>query len=202
LPKVAIIDYGLGNLRSIQKGLETAGANTVITHVESEISETDALILPGVGAFEDAIKNLKPLLQIVLDEIKSGKPLLGVCLGLQLLFTESTEGGLRRGLDIFKGKVVKFSKMKTPHIGWNTLRLLKPDSLLFEGVPDNSFVYFVHSYYAEAEDVNDVITTTEYGINFPSSLSKKNVFATQFHPEKSGRMGLRILSNFIKNVRT
>jgi len=198
---VAIIDYGAGNLRSIQRGLETVGANVIITHLEGEIGGADALVLPGVGAFEDAVNNLRPLSQVVLDQMKSGKPLLGVCLGLQLLFTESTEGGMQRGLDVFKGKVVRLPSLKIPHIGWNTLKILKPDSLLFKGVPDNSFVYFVHSYYADVEDSDDVVTTTEYGINFPSTVSRGHVFATQFHPEKSGYVGLRILKNFINYVK-
>ena len=201
MPKVAIIDYGLGNLRSIQRGLETVGANVIITHLEGEIGGADAFVLPGVGAFEDAVNNLRPLSQVVLDQIKSGKPLLGVCLGLQLLFTESAEGGVQRGLDVFKGKVVRLPSLKIPHIGWNTLKILKPDSLLFKGVPDNSFVYFVHSYYADVEDSDDAVTTTEYGINFPSTVSRGHVFATQFHPEKSGYVGLRILKNFINYVK-
>jgi len=201
LPKVAIIDYGLGNLRSIQRGLETAGASAIITHREDEICGADALVLPGVGAFKDAIENFKPLSQVVLNQIKSGKPLLGVCLGLQLLFTESSEGGIQRGIDVFRGKVVRLPSLKVPHIGWNTLKILKPDNLLFKGVPDNSFVYFVHSYYGDAEDSDDVVTTTEYGINFPSTVSRSNVFATQFHPEKSGHTGLCILKNFINYVK-
>jgi glutamine amidotransferase len=202
MQKIAIIDYGLGNLRSIRKGLEKAGAEAYITHQEEDIRKADALVLPGVGAFEEAIKNLKPLSQVVCEQIELGKPLLGVCLGLQLLFTVSTEGGLHRGLNIFKGKVVKLpSNVRVPHMGWNTLKIVKSENPIVEGLPNNSYAYFVHSYYGDAEDKNDIITETTYGIDFPSILSKGNVFATQFHPERSATTGLQILKNFVNYVK-
>jgi glutamine amidotransferase len=202
MQKIAIIDYGLGNLRSIRKGLEKAGAEAYITHQEEDIRKADALVLPGVGAFKEAIKNLKPLSQVVCEQIELGKPLLGVCLGLQLLFTVSTEGGLHRGLDIFRGKVVKLpSNVRVPHMGWNTLKIVKSENPIVEGLPNNSYAYFVHSYYGDAEEKNDIITETTYGIDFPSILSKGNVFATQFHPERSATTGLQILKNFVNYVK-
>lgn len=202
MPKIAIIDYGLGNLRSIRKGLEKAGAEAYITRQEEDVRKADAVVLPGVGAFEEAIKNLKPLSHIVYEQVQLGKPLLGVCLGLQLLFTVSTEGGLHMGLDIFKGKVVALpSNVKVPHMGWNSLTIVKPDNPLVNGLPNNSYAYFVHSYYGEVKDKGDVIAETTYGIVFPSILSKDNVFATQFHPERSAATGLKILKNFVEYVK-
>jgi glutamine amidotransferase len=202
MPKIAIIDYGLGNLRSIKKGLERAGAEPFITHQEEYIRKADAIVLPGVGAFEEAIKNLKPLSRMVCELIQFGKPLLGVCLGMQLLFTVSTEGGLHKGLGIFKGKVVELpSNVRVPHMGWNTLKIVKPDNPLVEGLPENAYAYFVHSYYGEVEDKNDVIAETTYGVDFPSILSKGEVFATQFHPERSAATGIKILKNFVSHVK-
>ncbi|MEM2971168.1 MAG: imidazole glycerol phosphate synthase subunit HisH [Candidatus Bathyarchaeia archaeon] len=201
MPKIAIIDYGLGNLRSIRKGLEKAGAEAYITR-EADVCMADAVVLPGVGAFEEAIKNLKPLSHIVYEQVQLGKPLLGVCLGLQLLFSVSTEGGLRRGLDVFEGKVVELpSNVKVPHMGWNTLKIVKPENPLVNGLPNNSYAYFVHSYYGEVEDKKDVVAETTYGIVFPSILSKGNVFATQFHPERSATTGIKILKNFVNYVK-
>lgn len=203
MPKIAIIDYGLGNLRSIGKGLEKAGAETYITHEEKDICKADAIVLPGVGAFEEAIKNLKPLSQVVCEQIELGKPLLGICLGLQLLFTVSTEGGLHKGLNIFRGKVVKLpSNVKVPHMGWNALKIVNPNNPLVEGLPENAYAYFVHSYYGDAEDKSDITAKTTYGVDFPSILSKENVFATQFHPERSGTTGIRILKNFVDYVKS
>lgn len=203
LTKIAVIDYGLGNLRSIRRGLEEVGAKVCITHRKAEIRRADALVLPGVGAFEEAIKNLKPISQVVRDQIEIGKPLLGICLGLQLLFTTSTEGGLHRGLNILKGKIVKLPPgVKVPHMGWNTLKIVKPDNPLFEGVPDNSYAYFVHSYYAIAENENDIITKTTYGVDFPSTVSRDHVLATQFHPERSAMTGLQILKNFVNYIKS
>jgi glutamine amidotransferase len=202
MPKIAIIDYGLGNLRSIRKGFEKAGAEVYITHQEEDIRKSDAIVLPGVGAFEEAIKNLKPLSSVVREQIEFGKPLLGVCLGLQLLFTVSTEGGLHRGLNIFKGKVVKLpSKVKVPHMGWNTLKIVSPKNPLVKGLPNNSYAYFVHSYYGSVENESNVIAKTTYGMDFPSILAKENVFATQFHPERSATTGLKILKNFVNYVK-
>lgn len=155
-----------------------------------------------MGAFRDAIKNLKPLSKFVLDYIDDGKPLLGICLGMQLLFSESTEDGLFKGLDIIKGRVIKLPpSVKIPHIGWNTLILDKSKNLLLEGIPDNSYVYFVHSYYPVPENPTVTLAWTEYGVRFSSIINNKNVYATQFHPEKSGRVGIKILENFVRLCR-
>jgi len=202
MPKIVIIDYGVGNLRSISKALEETGATPVISKLGQEIHAADALILPGVGAFEEAVKHLKPISQLILEEIDSGKPLLGICLGLQLLFTASTEGGLRKGLNVFNGKVVRLPKdLKIPHIGWNTLKVLRPENPILNSVPDGSYVYFVHSYYAQVECRDHVIAETEYGIRFPSIIAKGRIFATQFHPEKSAAVGLRMIGNFVNYVK-
>jgi len=198
----AILDLGIGNLRSISRGLEFAGAKTKITSASKDLREADAIVLPGVGAFEDAVKNLKPLKEPLFEEIISGKPVLGICLGMQLMFEESTEGGLHKGLGIFKGRVVRFPKLKglkIPQIGWNSLKILKKDPII-EGVEDDSYVYFVHSYYANSEE--KAVTKTSYGVDFPSIVSKnEQIFATQFHPEKSGEIGLKILENFVKIIK-
>lgn len=201
--KIAIVDYGIGNLRSIKTSLEAVGAEIIITNERDGMVNADAIVLPGVGAFEGALKNLETVSDIILDQVEESKPLLGICLGLQLLFTASTEGGFHKGLDIFKGKVVKFSLgVKIPHMGWNTLKILKPDNPLVREVPDESYVYFVHSYYGAAECEEDVISKTHYGLDFPSALSSNNVLATQFHPEKSGEIGLQILKNFVEFVKS
>ncbi|WXG40396.1 MAG: imidazole glycerol phosphate synthase subunit HisH [Candidatus Freyarchaeum deiterrae] len=199
---VGIVDYGMGNLRSLENALRKVGADCIISNKEKELSKSDALALPGVGAFRDAIKNLKPLSKFVLDYIDDGKPLLGICLGMQLLFSESTEDGLFKGLDIIKGRVIKLPpSVKIPHIGWNTLILDKSKNLLLEGIPDNSYVYFVHSYYPVPENPTVTLAWTEYGVRFSSIINNKNVYATQFHPEKSGRVGIKILENFVRLCR-
>ncbi len=201
--KVAIIDYGLGNLRSIKRGLEKVNSRTVITHEKKDIRDCDGIVLPGVGAFEEAIKNLRPISDEILNQIGDGKPLLGICLGLQLLFSISTEGGIHKGLDIFKGRVIRLpSNVKIPHIGWNTIKILKPENPLYRDIPDNSYVYFVHSYYGDIEDKNKIISVTDYGVKFPSAVADSQVFATQFHPEKSGRTGLQILKNFVSILKS
>ncbi|MFH1327364.1 MAG: imidazole glycerol phosphate synthase subunit HisH [Candidatus Bathyarchaeota archaeon] len=202
MPKIVIVDLGLGNLRSVENGLEKAGSTAFITGRKEEIREADAIVLPGVGAFEDATRNLKPLSETLLDQVESGKPLLGICLGLQLLFTTSMEGGTYDGLDVLNGKIIRLPEsVKIPQIGWNTLKIVKPESPLCSGIPENAFVYFVHSYYAEVENRNDIDTLTEYGIEFPSVVSRKHVFATQFHPEKSGHVGLQMLENFVRYIK-
>nr|MDO8076653.1 imidazole glycerol phosphate synthase subunit HisH [Candidatus Freyarchaeota archaeon] len=198
---VAIVDYGVGNLRSLEKAFQRVGADCVITNMEKELAESDAIALPGVGAFRDAMKNLEPLSQFIIDFVKEGKPLLGVCLGMQLLFSESTEDGLHRGLNIVKGRVVRLPpSVKIPHIGWNTLTFDK-ENPLFEGVSDNPYVYFVHSYYPVPENQSVTVAWTEYGVRFSSVIHDKSVYATQFHPEKSGSVGLKILENFVKYCR-
>jgi len=200
--RVAIVNYGIGNLRSIKRSLEAVGSKVVITHEKADIIVADAIVLPGVGAFEGAVKNLKPISDMLLDQVREGKPLLGICLGLQLLFTVSTEGGLYRGLDILKGRVVRLPEgVKIPRMGWNTLKIVKPDNPLLREVSDGAYVYFVHSYYAEADDPDNIVAETHYGLDFPSVLSRDNIFATQFHPEKSGKTGLQILKNFIETIK-
>jgi len=196
LSKIAIIDYGLGNLRSVKIGFEKVGAKITITNDAKIIAENDAIVLAGVGAFATGMMNLEPLVQTIHDQITSGKTLLGICLGLQLLFEESYEGGFTLGLKILKGKVLNLpNSLKVPHIGWNSLKIINENPFI-ASINNGSYVYFAHSYYAEAKKDN-IVSTTDYGIEFPSIVSEKNVFATQFHPEKSGKVGLQILKNFI-----
>ena len=197
---IAIIDYGAGNLQSVKKAFDFIGAESVITDNPEIINACDRILLPGVGSFGDAMDSMHKsgLVETVKQNALSGKPFLGICLGLQLLFEESEESPGVKGLGIFKGKIKKFSPdmgLKIPHIGWNSLEIKQKDTL-FKNVPENSYVYFVHSYYLHAEDEEDVATVTNYGIDFHSAVGKNNVFATQFHPEKSGDVGLQILKNF------
>lgn len=200
--KVAIVDYGVGNLKSIRNGLRKVGAEPLVTNLTEELKDVDAVVLPGVGAFKEAMMGLTPVSTVLWELINSGTPLLGICLGMQLLFTASTEDGFHNGLDYFKGLVVRFpSNVKVPHIGWNTLEILNPDCSLLDGVSDGSFVYFAHSYYARVKEGLNVDAETFYGIRFPSVVSKGSVFATQFHPERSGRVGLKILKNFVRLIR-
>jgi len=200
-PQVAVINYGVGNLRSIKRGLEKAGAKVVITHSPEELRSSDAIVLPGVGAFAPAVKNMEPITDVVADAVESGKPVFGVCLGLQLLFTRSSEGGSIRGLDLISGEIVRLpDTVKIPQMGWNTIKFVRSHPLL-EGVKEDSYVYFVHSYYPQPADPKVVVTTTEYGVKFASMVAKKNLFATQFHPEKSSKTGLTILKNFVGIVK-
>lgn len=197
---IAIIDYGAGNLQSVKKALDFIGAENIITDDPEKIKSADKVLLPGVGSFGDAMYSMEKsgLVETVKECALSGKPFLGICLGLQLLFEESEESPGVKGLGIFKGKIKKFSSdmgLKIPHIGWNSLEIKQNDTL-FKDIPENSYVYFVHSYYLHAEDENDIATVTNYGIDFHSAVGKNNVFATQFHPEKSGDVGLQILRNF------
>ena len=203
---IAIIDYGMGNLRSVQKGFEKVGHKAIVTSDPATIMDASHVVLPGVGAFPDCMRNLdeKGLLDIVPKVINSGRPFLGICLGLQLLFTESEEFGIHKGLDIIKGRVVKFdfsaqsleaSHLKVPHMGWNTVAVKRRPPAM-EGIDEGAYFYFVHSYYVVPEDEKVVATTTAYGVEFASSIWKDNLFATQFHPEKSQEKGLRILKNF------
>lgn len=196
---IAIIDYGMGNLRSVQAGFEHVGQKVFITDDPQKVLEADAVVLPGVGAFGDAITRLRETgLDIAFHEsVKSGKPCIGICLGLQLLFSESEEGGLFKGLDIVSGKVIRFeNKLKVPHMGWNQLDIKKPDIPIFHNIPNGAFMYFVHSYYVKPEDDSVIAASTDYGIEFTSVIAKDNLFATQFHPEKSQKVGLQILYNF------
>jgi glutamine amidotransferase len=199
---IAIIDYGMGNLRSVQKGFEYTGHEAVVTSDAKTILNADKVVLPGVGAFSDCMKNLEQygLIESVRKSISSGKPFLGICLGLQLLFTESEEFGLSKGLNIIKGKVIRFNgpefaDLKIPHMGWNSLTFKRRPPALAE-VPENSHVYFVHSFHVVPEDKSVIATTTPYGIEFVSSIWKDNILAMQFHPEKSQALGLSILKHF------
>ena len=197
---IAIIDSGAGNLQSVKKAFDFIGAESVITDNPEIINSCDRILLPGVGSFGDAMDSMHKsgLVETVKQNALSGKPFLGICLGLQLLFEESEESPGVKGLGIFKGKIKKFSSdmgLKIPHIGWNSLSI-KQKNTLFKDIPENSYVYFVHSYYLHAEDENDIATVTNYGIDFHSAVGKNNIFATQFHPEKSGDVGLQILRNF------
>ncbi len=194
-PKIAILDYGVGNLRSVQRGLESNGAEAVITSERSVINDSDALVLPGVGAFCDAMESLRTFEDEVLSYIED-KPMLGICLGLQLLFTESEEGGLYKGLDLLKGRVIRLpDTVKIPQMGWNSTEI-KRKSRLLKGLRSGEFFYYVHSYYAVPEEKVTTATTT-YGVEVPAVVEEGNIYATQFHPEKSGRAGLRILKNFV-----
>jgi glutamine amidotransferase len=203
---IAIIDYDMGNLLSVQKAFEMLGAEASITREPSVIKDASHVVLPGVGAFKDCMANLEKfsLVEPIKKACASGKPFLGICLGLQLLFDKGYEQGTHDGLGIIKGKVVRFpaphheaaSEFKVPHMGWNTIEK-KKESKLLTGIDDNEYFYFVHSYYAVPEDPSVVLTTTGYGVEFASSIERDNIMACQFHPEKSQRMGLRLLQNFI-----
>jgi glutamine amidotransferase len=197
---ILIVDYGMANLRSVQKAFEKVGFAAEITGDPSRVSEADKLVLPGVGAFRDAIARLHEsgLAEPILDHVRAGRPFLGICLGLQMLFTKSYEDGEYTGLNLFPGEVVRFPDLeglKVPHMGWNQLRIRRP-APLFRDVPDGSSVYFVHSYYAAPQSSALVATETDYPTPFASAIWHENVFATQFHPEKSQRVGLTMLRNF------
>jgi glutamine amidotransferase len=200
-PKIAIVNYGVGNLRSISKGLEKSGAQIEVTRKADKLRNADAIVLPGVGAFAPAVKNMAPISSVVAEAMKNGKPIFGVCLGLQLLFTRSNEGGSIEGLDFISGEVIRLpNSVKTPQMGWNTIDFTRTHPLL-DGVKDHSYVYFVHSYYPQPTNPEVIVTTTDYGLEFPSMVAKKNLFATQFHPEKSSKTGLTMLKNFVKLVK-
>jgi glutamine amidotransferase len=197
---ILIVDYGVANLRSVQKAFEKVGFAAEITGDPSRVGEADKLVLPGVGAFRDGIARLREsgLAEPILDHARSGRPFLGICLGLELLFTKGYEDGEHAGLDLFPGEVVRFPDvegLKVPHMGWNQLRIRRP-APLFKDVPEGSSVYFVHSYYAAPKNPGLVVTETDYPTPFASAIWHENVFATQFHPEKSQRVGLTMLRNF------
>lgn len=195
---IAIIDFQMGNLHSVQKGLEKLGFEAIVTDEISAIRKAKGLILPGVGAFEDAIKTLQETgIDLAIKEaIADKKKTLGICLGMQLFFSRSEEEGLHQGLDLLKGRVVKFpTTVKIPQIGWNEIKIKKKSTLL-KNIPDSSRFYFVHSYYVRPEEEEIEVSTTEYGVNFASIIAKDNIYGVQFHPEKSSRIGLEILRNF------
>ena len=199
---IAVIDYGLGNLRSVSKAVETLGVEVEVTDSSEKIEKADGIILPGVGAFHVGMQNLERLnlLPVLHETISKGTPFLGICLGFQILFSQSEEHGIYSGMNIINGKVKRFThELKIPHMGWNQVEFKIQDSKLkiFNEVSDNSYFYFVHSYYAEPEDQNVIIATTEYGREFASVVNKGNVWGVQFHPEKSSDIGLKVLRNFL-----
>lgn len=199
---IAIIDYDAGNIKSVEKALQKLGADVVITKDAEEILRADKVILPGVGAFGDAMANLKKfgLDKVIYEVVEKGTPFLGICLGLQLLFERSDETPGVAGLGILKGEILRIpdkDDLKIPHMGWNSLHL-QNQGRLFQGLSEQSYVYFVHSYYLKAEDEQIVKATTDYSVNIHASVEKDNVFACQFHPEKSSDVGLKILKNFVE----
>ena len=201
MSKIVILNYGVGNLKSVSKALENLKATVKITSKEEEIKKADALILPGVGAFKKAREKLEGLEETIKKLINSGKPILGICLGLQLFFTKSFEGGIFPGLNLIKGNVVKLPEVvKLPHIGWNSIKIVKENEIL-NGVENGSFLYFVHSYIVKPEEPEVVLSTTDYGITFPSIIAKNNIYGVQFHPEKSSKNGLKILENFVNLIK-
>jgi glutamine amidotransferase len=198
MKKIAIIDYGLGNLRSVMRGLEKAGANTFITAHAEDIAAADGLVLPGVGAFREGMDQLGDLKEVVIRSTRD-VPLLGICLGMQMLMETSEEHGIHQGLGLIPGNVKRFPAgpgQKVPHMGWNTVTVQREDNPLFSGFGREEFVYFVHSYYADAAP-EFTVTATHYICGFASSVGSNNVFGVQFHPEKSGAVGLLLLNNFI-----
>jgi imidazole glycerol-phosphate synthase subunit HisH len=203
---IGIIDYEMGNLRSVQKALQHAGGDAQLIRTPEELARADKIVLPGVAAFGDAMEQLRSqrLVEPIVEAVKEGTPYLGFCLGLQLLFEVSSEKGTHAGLGLLPGKVVRFQfdagateqRLSVPHMGWNQITWQR-DCPLLNGVPDGSHVYFAHSYYVVPQDESQTLTTTEYGVEFASAVWHENVFATQFHPEKSQAVGLQILRNFV-----
>ncbi|MBR6218821.1 MAG: imidazole glycerol phosphate synthase subunit HisH [Eubacterium sp.] len=198
---VAIIDYDAGNIKSVEKAIQFLGEEAVMTRDENVIMNADRVILPGVGAFGDAMENIRKydLERVIKAYVETGKPFLGICLGLQLLFKESEESVGIKGLDLIPGAIVKIPDgegLKIPQIGWNSITV-NPESRLFKGINDGSYVYFVHSFYLKCENESDVAAKTYYGTEIHAAVERGNLFACQFHPEKSGEVGLKILKNFI-----
>ena len=202
---ISIIDYDAGNIKSVEKAIEFLGEEVEITSDKEKILASDGVILPGVGAFGVAMEKLhsRNLVETINEYAKTGKPFLGICLGLQLLFDESDETPGVKGLGLLEGKIKRIpseyedgTTLKVPHIGWNNIDI-NPSSKLMKGIPSDSYVYFVHSFYLEAANLSDVIATTEYGVKIHAAVERDNIMATQFHPEKSSDVGLKILSNFI-----
>ena len=201
---ITIVDYGMANLRSVQKAFEEVGARAKIISTPEQIERAEKIVLPGVGAFQDAVATLRDqdLADPIVRHIGKGKPFLGICLGLQMLFEVGYEDGEHRGLGVLKGKCIRFDVdtrlgLKVPHMGWNQLDVRRP-APIFRDLPAGCGVYFVHGYHVVPADQNVIATTTDYGGPFVSSIWRENVFATQFHPEKSQKVGLQILSNFVE----
>ncbi len=198
---IAIIDYGVGNLFSLKSSFAFIGEEAVVTQDKNVIDKAERIILPGVGAFGDAVEKLNKsgMAEVLLKEVEKGKPVMGICLGMQLLFDESYEFGVHKGLGLIEGKIVPFEgridkKLRIPQIGWNSLKLYN-NSPIFNEISENDYVYFVHSFFADCPKKN-VIATSDYGIEFTAAVQKDNVFGCQFHPEKSGEVGLKILKGF------
>ena len=201
--KPIVVDYGAGNLRSVAIALARLGFDPVVTSEPEVVQGADALVLPGVGAAADTMSNLtqRGLVEPILEYIDSGRPFLGVCMGLQVLFSVSEEGGEHPCLDVLPGRVRRLPEgLKVPHMGWNRVRQRCPHPI-FDGIPDGAFFYFVHSYYANAEDSSLVVGETDYGVTFPAVVAKDNIVATQFHPEKSAESGLQLYENFLRMTR-
>jgi glutamine amidotransferase len=200
MTKISIVDYGVGNLHSIRRGIELAGADARVTSDRTEIEDADAIVLPGVGAFDDAMEGLKDKFEPIMDEVRDGKPLLGICLGMELLLTRSEEGK-SMGLNMIPGEVVRLAQgLKVPQMGWNSLEIRRGHPIIADIAP-GSYMYFVHSYYARPEDSNTILTTTDYGIEFPSIIARDSIIGVQFHPEKSSKIGLQMLKNFVGMVK-
>ncbi|MCW3995419.1 MAG: imidazole glycerol phosphate synthase subunit HisH [Candidatus Bathyarchaeota archaeon] len=200
MPNAVIFDYGVGNLLSLKTALEKAGLTTIIGTAAKDLAKADAIALPGVGSFTAAASKLGAVKETLQAKVNGGTPLLGICLGLQLFF-ESSEEGPGEGLAFFEGRNVQLpSTVKVPHMGWNTLNIVQANEL-FDGVAEGTYVYFVHSLYPVPKDKSIIITTTEYGTTFTSAVASRNIYGTQFHPEKSGDMGIRILKNFARTVK-
>lgn len=203
---IAIIDYGAGNIQSVYKALKFIGADCKVTSDKDEILNADGAILPGVGSFGDAMDTMtkRGIKDTIIEYTKSGKPFLGICLGLQLLFPESEETPGVKGLDIFKGTITKIPNqnrtLKIPHMGWNNISI-KQKNGIFKGIEGEPYVYFVHSFYLKAQDEDIVAATTQYGVEIDAAVQKGNIIATQFHPEKSGEVGLKMLKNFVEMVK-
>ncbi|MCX5704080.1 MAG: imidazole glycerol phosphate synthase subunit HisH [Candidatus Omnitrophica bacterium] len=200
---IAIIDYGMGNIHSVNKALQLYGAKTIVTNKPREIKSCDKVVLPGVGAFDDAMLELEKqdLKTSISGHIKNKKPFLGICLGMQLLFEKSKEAKKAKGLGILKGSVERFAdkkSLKVPHIGWNQLKKVTRECQLLKDIPDGSYVYFCHSYYPQPKDANIIAAYADYGIDFPAVVWQDNLYGVQFHPEKSQATGLKIIENFVK----
>jgi glutamine amidotransferase len=200
---IAIIDYGMGNIHSVQKALEHFGASTIVTNQPEELAKAEKVVLPGVGAFDDAVLELQRqgLAQAIREHISKKKLFLGICLGMQLLFESSQEARKTRGLGILKGEIKRFAPkfgIKIPHMGWNELNIRKQDCPLLKDVTDKSYVYFCHSYYPAPASNEMVAASTDYGLGFASLIWEKNIYAVQFHPEKSQEVGLGMLKNFVE----
>jgi len=196
--RIALVDYGVGNLHSMRKALELCGAEVFVSSDPRVMKSCDAIVLPGVGAFKGAMERMPK--EAIVEEVASGKPTLGVCLGMQLLFGYNEEGN-ESGLDLLKGRVARLpATVKLPHIGWNLVEVVRRHPIV-AGIPDKAYMYFVHSYYVEPEDRGITVASSRYGVEFPSIVASGDIIGTQFHPEKSGRFGRRLIENFIDLLR-